>query len=155
MKSAPARPNEAETLAALQSLDVLDSVAEAEFDALVQAASTVCGTPISLVSLVDAERQWFKANVGLPGAWQTPRELAFCAHAVLGTSLFEVPDAREDERFFDNPLVAGDPNIRFYAGVPLRLTGGEQVGTLCVIDREPRRAERPSDHTPVIATFDL
>ena len=139
MKPAPARPNEAETLSALRSLDVLDSVAEAEFDALVQAASAVCGTPISLVSLVDAERQWFKANVGLPGATQTPREIAFCAHAVLGTSIFEVPDAREDERFFDNPLVAADPSIRFYAGVPLRLTGGEQIGTLCVIDRQPRQ----------------
>jgi PAS domain S-box-containing protein len=138
MNAAPARHNESDALAALHRLDVLDSTAEAEFDALVQAASAVCGTPISLVSLVDAERQWFKANIGLPGATQTSREIAFCAHAVLGSSLFEVPDAREDERFFDNPLVTGDPNIRFYAGVPLQLSGGEQVGTLCVIDRQPR-----------------
>jgi PAS domain S-box-containing protein len=139
MTPAPLRPNESGALEALRRLDVLDTAAEAEFDALVQAASAVCETPISLVSLVDAERQWFKANVGLSGATQTPRELAFCAHAVLGTSLFQVPDALEDERFFDNPLVAGDPNIRFYAGVPLRLSGGEQVGTLCVIDRKPRQ----------------
>ncbi len=139
MKPARPRLNEGSALEALHRLDVLDSAAEAEFDALVKAASAVCGTPISLVSLIDAERQWFKANVGLPGVSQTPRELAFCAHAVLGDSLFEVPDARLDPRFFDNPLVAGDPNIRFYAGVPLQLSGGELVGTLCVIDRQPRQ----------------
>ncbi|MCE9657480.1 MAG: PAS domain S-box protein [Burkholderiales bacterium] len=139
MQPASLRPNESEALAALRRLEVLDSSAEAEFDALVRAASTLCGTPISLVSLIDAERQWFKANVGLPGVTQTPRDIAFCAHAVLGPSLFEIPDAREDVRFVDNPLVIGDPAIRFYAGVPLRLSGGEQVGTLCVIDREPRQ----------------
>jgi PAS domain S-box-containing protein len=139
MRPAPQRPDEPEALAALHRLEVLDSAAEAEFDALVQAASVLCGTPISLVSLVDAERQWFKANVGLPGAAQTPRDIAFCAHAVLGTALFEVPDTLADARFADNPLVTAAPHIRFYAGVPLRLTGGEQVGTLCVIDRQPRR----------------
>jgi diguanylate cyclase (GGDEF)-like protein/PAS domain S-box-containing protein len=117
----------------------LDSAAEAEFDALVNAAALVCGVPISLVSLVDTRRQWFKANVGLPGVTETPRESAFCAHAILGDDILEVADATQDPRFDDNPLVTGSPDIRFYAGAPLRLSTGESVGTLCVIDRVPRR----------------
>lgn len=102
------------------------------------AAAAVCDTPISLVSLVDTDRQWFKANHGLDGATQTTRDVAFCAHAILQDGLFEVPDATLDHRFADNPLVAGAPGIRFYAGVPVRLSGGQRVGTLCVIDRQPR-----------------
>lgn len=136
--TAEKRDNEAATLAALHALEVLDTGPEAEFDALVRAASTICGVPISLISLIDAERQWFKANVGLPGVSETPRDVAFCAHAVLGDEIFEVPDATRDARFADNPLVAGQPAIRFYAGAPIRLTDGSRVGTLCVIDREPR-----------------
>ena len=138
MPTAEKRDNEAATLAALHALEVLDTGPEAEFDALVRAASTICGVPISLISLIDAERQWFKANVGLPGVSETPRDVAFCAHAVLGDEIFEVPDATRDARFADNPLVAGQPDIRFYAGAPIRLTDGSRVGTLCVIDREPR-----------------
>ena len=138
MQSARDRDDELESLAALHALQVLDSEPEAEFDALVRVASAVCSVPISLISLIDRERQWFKANIGLPGVSQTPRSAAFCAHAVLGDDLLEIPDATLDPRFADNPLVAGRPNIRFYAGAPLRLSNGRRVGTLCVIDRQPR-----------------
>jgi PAS domain S-box-containing protein len=130
--------NEAWRLQSLQDLKVLDSGPEAEFDALAKVASLVCGVPIALVSLVDADRQWFKADVGL-GAKQTPRDLAFCAYAILGEDVFEVPDAHLDPRFADNPLVRQAPNIRFYAGAPITLDNGARVGTLCVIDREPRQ----------------
>jgi PAS domain S-box-containing protein len=139
VKSAGPRSNEAESIAALHALVVLDTASEAEFQALVEVASRVCGAPISLISLIDVDRQWFKASVGLPGVESTPRETAFCAHAVLSDEILEVPDALEDERFADNPLVAGRPEIRFYAGAPLTLRGGERVGTVCVIDRVPRQ----------------
>lgn len=135
--AAAARANEEDSIAALQQLQVLDTAPEVEFDALVEVASAVCGKPISLISLIDTDRQWFKANVGLPGVQQTPRDAAFCAHAVLGDRIFEVEDATRDERFADNPLVVGQPDIRFYAGAPLTLGSGERVGTLCVIDRAP------------------
>lgn len=138
MPAAPLHPQEAARLAALEALDVLDSAPQAEFDALVKAASLVCQTPISLISLVDDHRQWFKANVGLPGVSETPREMAFCAHAILDDEVLVVPDASQDARFIDNPLVTGQPEIRFYAGAPLRLRNGHQVGTLCVIDRRAR-----------------
>ncbi|WPB56279.1 EAL domain-containing protein [Xylophilus sp. GOD-11R] len=139
MQAADRRVNELESLAALKALEVLDTEPEEAFQALVQAASAVCEVPISLISLIDEERQWFKANVGLPGVVETPRELAFCAHAVLGDELFEVPDATLDRRFHDNPLVAGRPDIRFYAGAPVTLSTGERIGTVCVIDRQPRQ----------------
>ena len=119
----------------------MDSAPEREFDALVQAAALVCGVPISLISLIDADRQWFKANVGLPGVTETPRELAFCAHAILEDGIFEVTDATRDPRFDDNLLVTGDPGIRFYAGATLRLSDGTHAGTLCVIDRQPRQLD--------------
>ena len=141
MQSAPLPDNESDRLAALHNLDVLDSAPEAEFDALVQVASLVCGVPISLISLVDSERQWFKANVGLPGVQQTPRDLAFCAHAILDSQLFEVPDATQDPRFSDNPLVLAQPDIRFYAGEPIVLSDGHRIGTLCVIDRQSRQLD--------------
>jgi diguanylate cyclase (GGDEF)-like protein/PAS domain S-box-containing protein len=134
-------PTEALRLRALQALSVLDSAAEPEFDALVRAAAHICGTPISLVSVVDAHRQWFKANLGLPGVQETPRDLAFCSHAILEEELFLVPDALQDARFAGNPLVVGAPGIRFYAGAPIRLKGGAAIGTLCVIDRQPRQLE--------------
>ena len=139
MPAAPLPANEPDRLRSLLALDVLDSAAEAEFDALVHAAALVCDVPISLVSLVDAKRQWFKANVGLPGVTETPRESAFCAHAILDNDILEVTDATRDPRFADNPLVTGAPDIRFYAGATLRLSTGEHVGTLCVIDRQPRQ----------------
>ncbi|MEO5687851.1 MAG: EAL domain-containing protein [Burkholderiaceae bacterium] len=149
MQTAPLRPDEIATLQALDDLQVLDSAAEAEFEALVDVASHVCGVPISLISLIDSSRQWFKANVGLSGVAETTREIAFCSHAVLGADLFEVPDARMDVRFHDNPLVTDKPGIRFYAGAPIVLSGGHRVGTLCVIDREPRRL---NDHQRRVLT---
>ncbi len=139
MQSADLPANEVERLRSLHALDVLDSAHEREFDALVKAAALACGVPISLVSLVDANRQWFKASTGLPGVEQTPRDVAFCAHAILSEGIFEVPDATADPRFADNPLVSGNPDIRFYAGATLRLSDGAPVGTLCVIDRVPRQ----------------
>ncbi len=139
MLTAPMPLDEPERLRALERLGVLDSAPEREFDALVAVAALVCGVPISLVSLIDHDRQWFKANVGLPGVTETPRDVAFCAHAILDDGIFEVPDALADPRFADNPLVATAPDIRFYAGATLRLSDGAHVGTLCVIDRVPRR----------------
>lgn len=125
-------------LAALHRLAVLDSAPEPVFDALAAAAAQVCGVPIALVSLVDANRQWFKSNVGLEGVTETPRAVAFCDHAIRGEELFEIGDARLDARFAANPLVTGRPDIRFYAGAPIVMPGGERIGTVCVIDREPR-----------------
>ena len=122
-----------------RALDLLDSGSEAELDALVRVASIVCGTPISLIRLVDAERQWFKANIGMPGATETPRDIAFCAHATLGDCIFEVSDATKDDRFADNPLEADKPAIRFYARAPVELNDGGRVGALCVIDSTPRQ----------------
>lgn len=139
MTKAPLRANEAATLEALHELDLLDTPAEPEFDVLVKAASRICNVPIALVSLVDEDRQWFKAEVGLPGVSETPRDVAFCAHAVLQHDVFEVPDAAKDPRFADNPLVTGSPGIRFYAGAPLFIADGLQIGTLCLLDTLPRQ----------------
>ncbi len=136
---APIPANETERLARLRELMVLDSVPEPLFDSLTRMASEVCGAPIGLVSLVDTERQWFKAQVGLTGATETPRDIAFCAHAILQDSVFEIADAAADPRFAANPLVTSAPNIGFYAGAPLTLPGGERIGTLCVIDHQARR----------------
>ena len=146
MQSAPLPATEFARLAALKQLDVLDSGPEAEFDALVKVAALVCQTPICLISLIDTERQWFKANIGLPGVSETPRDIAFCAHAILGDELLEVPDASQDPRFFDNPLVASQPDIRFYAGAPILMNDGHCVGTLCVIDRQPRQLDPAQRH---------
>ncbi len=141
MKIAEPTEDEPARLAALWDLQILDTAAEAAFDSLVKLASSVCGMPIALISLVDRERQWFKANIGLEGATETPRDLAFCAHAIQGDSLFEICDSLQDSRFFDNPLVTGGPHVGYYAGVPLRLSNGYNVGTLCVIDHKPNRLQ--------------
>ncbi|MES2581350.1 MAG: ATP-binding protein [Pseudomonadota bacterium] len=139
MQPAALPATERERLATLHALDVLDTGPEEEFDALIRVASLVCGVPISLISLIDSERQWFKANLGLPGVSETPRDIAFCSHAILDDKLFEVPDATLDARFADNPLVSDGPDIRFYAGAPIVMSDGSRVGTLCVIDRQPHQ----------------
>jgi len=136
--AAPLAADETERLKRLRALEILDTGPEPIFDALARMASQICDTPISLLSLVDAERQWFKSNIGLEGTSQTPRELAFCAHAILQPDLLEVADATSDPRFRDNPLVTGHPDIRFYAGAPIRMQDGASIGTLCVIDRKPK-----------------
>jgi GAF domain-containing protein len=122
---------------ALRAYRVLDTEAETAYDALVRLAASICGKPIALVTLVDASRQWFKANYGLDGITETPRASAFCDYAIRGRDVFEIPDAREDERFASNPLVIADPLIRFYAGAPLVTPDGEAIGTICVLGREP------------------
>ncbi|AJC23594.1 hypothetical protein RO07_23350 [Pandoraea pulmonicola] len=129
--------DEAARLAALRRYDILDTPPEPAFERIVRLASHVLGAPISLVSLIDESRQWFKARQGLDTV-QTPRSMAFCAHAILSDEVLVVPDARADRRFADNPMVTGEPNIRFYAGAPLRTPEGHRLGTLCVIDRRPR-----------------
>lgn len=131
--------DESERLRQLRLYRVLDTAQERAFDDFTALAASICATPISLVSLVDQERQWFKSRVGL-AATETPRAVAFCAHAIQRPEdLFVVEDARRDSRFASNPLVTGDLGIRFYAGAPLQVEGGAALGTLCVIDRRPRR----------------
>lgn len=146
MLSAPKPADESERLAELQALAVLDTLPEAAFDDLTQVAAELCGTPIALVSLVDGHRQWFKSHHGL-AATETPRDVAFCAHAILQDDLFTVPDALADTRFVDNPLVIGEPRVRFYAGAPLSMPSGQRIGTLCVIDHEPRQLSASQQRT--------
>ena len=132
--------NENNRLETLRSLEVLDTQAEERFDRLTRMAKRMFGVPIALVSLVDANRQWFKSCIGL-SASETSREISFCGHAILGSEVFIIPDTIKDERFADNPLVLNDPNIRFYAGCPLKVNG-HRLGTLCIIDQAPRNFER-------------
>ena len=138
----PTNVDEMRRLAALRQLGVLDTLPEAAFDTITRTAAQLCGVPIALISLIDAQRQWFKSNLGLPGVTETPRDVAFCDHAIRDEALFEVPDATLDARFAANPLVTGRPDIRFYAGAPIVLPTGERIGTVCVIDRAPRHLEQ-------------
>jgi|GEM_PF-1177657 len=136
----PAFSPETARLSVLHAYQVLDTPAEEEFDALTRLAAYIAGTPIALISLIDEQRQWFKSKVGLSIA-QTPRSQAFCHYTIGGEETLEVPDARLDERFLDNPLVTGDPYIRYYCGVPLCTPEGEALGSLCVIDQTPRQLD--------------
>jgi len=136
---APGKPdNEAVRLKNLHSLKLLDTAPEERFDRLTRLARRLFDVPIALVSLVDANRQWFKSSAGLEVS-ETPREVSFCGHAILQDQILEICDAEQDERFHDNPLVTDTPGIRFYAGHPLGLEDGSKLGTLCLLDTKPRR----------------
>lgn len=137
MGAAALPENEWKRLEELYQYAILDTPSEADFDELVQLASMICQTTLSDLTLIDAERQWFKAR-NIPGASQTSREVSFCAYTILQDDVFEVRDATQDERFSANPLVLADPHIRFYAGVPLVSRNGYNLGALCVVDRTPK-----------------
>lgn len=137
MIKAPIGKNEAERLQALLDYKILDTKEDVAFDQLVEMASKICDVPIALVSLIDSDRQWFKANVGLD-AKETPRDISFCGHAIHQKDIFIINEASLDERFKGNPLTTGYPHIRFYAGTPLITPEGHAIGTLCVIDQKPR-----------------
>lgn len=129
--------NEEERLNDLRTLSILDTKPEERFDRVTRMAKRIFDVPIALVSLVDANRQWFKSCVGLDAS-ETSRDISFCGHAILGDKVFVINDATQDDRFSDNPLVTDDPNIRFYAGCPLKMANGNKLGTLCIIDQKPR-----------------
>jgi AcrR family transcriptional regulator len=133
--------DEARRLATLHGLRALDSEPDPSIDAITASAAALCDVPIALVTLVDQDRQWFKANTGLPETTETARSVAFCDHAIRGDRVLVVNDAQLDERFRDNPLVTAEPHLRFYAGAPLIADNGERIGALCVIDRRPRELD--------------
>ena len=135
----PVRPtDEALRLQTLRQYDSLDTLPERALDDLTALAAHVCEAPIALITLVDEQRQWFKSKIGL-SACETPRNISFCGHAILQPEVFVVPDAAKDERFADNPMVTGEPGIRFYGAMPLMTPEGHAIGTLCVIDSVPRQ----------------
>lgn len=133
----PLLHGETQRLKSLHSLKILDTQPEERFDRITRLAQLVFDVPIALVSLVDRERQWFKSKQGLDAA-ETPRDISFCGHAIADSSVFVVTNAKDDQRFCDNPLVVDEPSIRFYAGYPLASMAGDRIGTLCIIDRKPR-----------------
>jgi two-component system, NtrC family, sensor kinase len=139
--NSPALSPEAARVAALDRYAILDTDPEESFDDLVILASYVCKTPMAMLSLLDDHRQWFKSKVGVQ-VCETPLELSICAHAIKQQDLFIVPDTLQDARFRENPLVRGEPHIRFYAGAPLINEDGYALGTLCVVDREPRELDQ-------------
>jgi len=140
MIAAPIPDNDAERVAALHALLILDTAPEDRYDKILNFVAAEFGVPIALVSLVDSERQWFKAQFGLT-VCETARDMSFCGHAILRPDIMVVPDALLDPRFADNPLVTDPPHIRFYAGAPLLLPNGLALGTLCLIDTAPRQLE--------------
>lgn len=141
MQAAPIPADDAERLQALRELLILDTPPEERFDKIARFVAEEFEVPIALVSLVDENRQWFKARVGLD-VCETARDISFCGHALTLDAPLVIEDALLDPRFADNPLVTGEPFIRFYAGAPLRLAPGAAIGTLCLIDRRPRRLDR-------------
>lgn len=138
--SIPIPPNEANRIEALRQYHLLDTAPEPLYEDVVKVASALFGTPIAAISLVDMDRQWFKAITGLP-VRETPRDVAFCAHTILAPETLLVQDATKDERFAQNPLVTGAPDIRFYLGAPLTTQDGHALGSLCVIDNRPRQIQ--------------
>jgi GAF domain-containing protein len=126
-------------IVALEELNVLDTPPEERFDRVTRLCVRLFGVPMALVSLIDNDRQWFKSNIGMEDTPETPRDIAFCNIAIQDTKPLIVEDASADDRFRENPLVTGGPNIRFYAGVPLETKGGHRVGTLCILDDKPRK----------------
>jgi len=136
--SYPVPPNDKDRLKTLQRYKILDTKPEEQFDCLTKLAALICDAPISLMTLVDEHRQWFKATHGLD-LQETPRTMAFCTHAIMQRDVFTVTDASLDSAFSKNPLVTGNPNIRFYAGAPLAAPDGHMLGSICVIDRKPRQ----------------
>lgn len=140
MQAAPMPDDDAERVAALRRLLLLDTPPEERFDRITRFAAQEFDCPIALISLVDAQRQWFKSNVGLP-VCETARDISFCGHAIVQQQIMVVEDAAADPRFADNPLVVGEPHIRFYVGAPLTLPSGHRIGTLCLIDTRPRRLD--------------
>jgi hypothetical protein len=137
--AAMGKDNEAERLEVLRNYQILDTPPEQVFDDLAQLAGFICGTPMSLVSLLDVDRQWFKAKVGWGESNSTKREVAFCQHTILGEDVFEIEDTTKDPMFWDNPMVTGEPSIRFYAGAPLITPDGVPLGTICALDTVPHR----------------
>lgn len=134
----PIPDNEKARLEALRRYRVMDTAPERAFDDVTKLASYICGTPMALVTLIDKDRQWFKAKIGLASS-ETPRDIAFCAHTIHQAKLMIVENAVEDERFRSNPYVTGDPHVRFYAGAPLLTSEGYGLGSLCVLDQKPRQ----------------
>lgn len=134
---AAVHPQQSARVAALRRYDILDTPRERDYDDVVAFAAELCGTPICLINLIDAERQWFKAEIGI-GASESPLETSLCAHAILGEDVIEIPDTLLDPRTSDNPLCLGDPGLRFYAGALLKTSDGLPIGALCVIDYQPR-----------------
>lgn len=146
----PSKPfDEKERLDNLRSYELLDTESEPDFDEITELIGLICNCPIALISLVDQNRQWFKAKIGLT-ANETDRDISFCGHAILQTGIFEIEDARTDHRFSDNPLVVNEPYVIFYAGCPIITVEKKAVGTLCVIDHKPRKLDEKQKRSLVI-----
>jgi len=140
MLKAPIPPNEPQRMRTLREYAILDTAPEAVYDDIAHVCAGVCDTPIALITLIDGTRNWFKARVGVgEELTESPRDISFCGHAIIGNDIFEVTDAVQDDRFADNPLVASQPLIRYYAGAPLITPDGFKLGTICAIDVRPRR----------------